>query len=225
LPYFFIPACGRQVRRYEMLFSLIVKGGPVMIPILLGSIVALAIILERASKLWKIRLNFAQFAQEIFLLLERGQVQKAIERCGKVKHPIAEVFKLGIMNRSLRREELEGMMEREGEEQVQYLEQYLGALLIIIGIEPMMGFLGTIVGLIRAFMAWEQLGPNITVSALASGIYQAMITTAAGLSIAIPAFIIYHLIVGKIKSHAQEMSYYGNELIDILVRIREGGSR
>jgi biopolymer transport protein ExbB len=208
-----------------MLFSLIAKGGPVMIPIILGSIVALAIILERASKLWKIRINFAQFAQEIFLLLERGQVQKAVERCGKVKHPIADVFKLGIMNRHQKREELEAMMEREGEEQVQYLEQYLGALLIIIGIEPMMGFLGTITGLIRAFMTWEHLGANITVSALAAGIYEAMITTAAGLIIAIPFYIIYHLIIGKIKSHAQEMSYYGNELIDILVRLREGAVR
>ncbi len=208
-----------------MLFSLIAKGGPVMIPIILGSIVALAIILERAWKLWKIRLNFAQFAQEIFLLLERGQVQKAVERCGKVKHPIAEVFKLGIMNRHQKRDELEAMMEREGEEQVQYLEQYLGALLIIIGIEPMLGFLGTITGLIRAFMAWERLGANITVSALAAGIYEAMITTAAGLIIAIPFYIIYHLIIGKIKSYAQEMSYYGNELIDILVRLKEGGVR
>ena len=208
-----------------MLFSLIAKGGPVMIPIILGSIVALAIILERAWKLWKIRLNIAQFAQEIFLLIERGQLQKAVERCGKVKHPIAEVFKLGIVNRQQRREDLEAMMEREGEEQVQYLEQYLGALLIIIGIEPMLGFLGTITGLIRAFMTWEHLGANITVSALAAGIYEAMITTAAGLIVAIPFYIVYHLIVGKIKSHAQEMSYYGNELIDILIRLREGGVR
>jgi biopolymer transport protein ExbB len=117
------------------------------------------------------------------------------------------------------------MMEREGEEQIQYLEQYLGALLIIIGVEPMLGFLGTIIGLIRAFMAWEQLGSNITVSALASGIYQAMITTASGLSVAIPAYILYHLIVGKIKSHAQEITYYSEELLDILARSREGGVR
>jgi biopolymer transport protein ExbB len=139
-----------------------------------------------------------------------------------VRHPIADVFKLGILNRTLKREEIESMMEREGEEQIQYLEQYLGALLIIIGVEPMMGFLGTIVGLIRAFMAWEQLGSNITVSALAAGIYQAMITTAAGLLVAIPAYILYHLIVGKIKNHAQEMTYYSNDLIDILAKSKEG---
>jgi len=203
-----------------MFISLIIKGGPIMIPIIALSVIALAIILERFWTLWKIRIHFQQFSQEIFLYLERGLFQKALERCEKVKHPIADVFKLGILNRALKREELEAMMEREGEEQIQYLERYLGALLIIIGVEPMLGFLGTIVGLIRAFMAWEQLGPNITVSALAAGIYQAMVTTAAGLSVAIPAYILYHLIVGKIKSHAQEMSYYGNELVDILARTK-----
>jgi biopolymer transport protein ExbB len=208
-----------------MFFSLIVKGGPVMIPIILGSIVALAIILERFWMLRRIRINFHQFSQEVFLHLERGQFQKALDRCGAVRHPIGDVFKLGILNRNLKRQEIESMMEREGDEQIQYLEQYLGALLIIIGVEPMLGFLGTIVGLIKAFMAWEQLGSSITVSALASGIYQAMITTAAGLSVAIPAYILYHLIVGKIKSHAQEMTYYGNELVDVLAKVREGGVR
>jgi biopolymer transport protein ExbB len=201
-----------------VIFSLIVKGGVIMIPIILGSIVALAIILERAWTFWKIRLNFAQFSQEVFLSLAKGLLHEALEQCDHVKHPIGAVFKLGIMNRSLRREELESLMEREGEEQIQYLEHYLGALLIIIGVEPMLGFLGTIVGLIQAFMAWEQIGSNITVNVLAAGIYQAMITTAAGLIVAIPGYILYHLILGKIKSQAQEMSYYGNELIDVLSR-------
>jgi len=196
-----------------------------MIPIILGSVIALAIILERFWTLWRIRLNILQFAQEIFLYMERKQFQKAMDRCAKVRHPIADVFKLGIVNRDLRREEVESMMEREGDEQIQYLERFLGALMIIIGVEPMLGFLGTIVGLIQAFMTWEQLGTNITVSALAAGIYQAMITTAAGLIVAIPAYILYHLIMGKIKSHAQEMTYYGNELLDLLSQTREGGVR
>ena len=208
-----------------MFIDLIIKGGPVMIPIIALSIIGLAIILERFWTLWKIRINFQQFAHEIFLFSERGHFQKAIDRCEEMRHPIGEVFKLGILNRTLKREELEAMMEREGDEQIKYLERYLGALIIIIGVEPMLGFLGTIVGLIKAFMAWEQLGANITVSALASGIYQAMITTAGGLIVAIPYYVIYHLIVGKIKSQAQEMSYYGNELIDILARPKEGGVR
>jgi len=208
-----------------MFVSLIIKGGPIMIPIILLSIVGLALILERFWTLWRIRLDIPKFTQEIFLYLERGHFQRALERCEKVRHPIADVFKLGILNRALKRDEIEKMMEREGDEQVQYLERYLGALLIIVGVEPMLGFLGTIVGLIQAFMTWEQLGSNITVSALAAGIYQAMITTAAGLSVAIPCFVIYHLFVGKIKNHAQEISYYGNELLDIIAGSREGGER
>ncbi len=208
-----------------MFIGLIIKGGVVMIPIILLSIIGLALILERSWTLWRIRLDISRFTQEIFLHLEGGHFQKALERCETVRHPIAEVFKLGILNRTLKRDEIEKMMEREGNEQVQYLEHYLGALIVIIGVEPMLGFLGTIVGLIQAFMAWEQLGSNITVSALAAGIYQAMITTAGGLIVAIPYYVIYHLIVGKIKSHAQEMTYYGNELIDILARPREGGVR
>ena len=208
-----------------MFIALIIKGGPIMIPIILLSIIGLALILERFWTLWRIRLDIPKFTQEIFLYLERGHFQRALERCEKVRHPIADVFKLGILNRALKREEIEKMMEREGDEQVQYLERYLGALLIIVGVEPMLGFLGTIVGLIQAFMNWEQLGSNITVSALAAGIYQAMITTAAGLIVAIPCFVIYHLFVGKIKNHAQEISYYGNEFLDIIAGSREGGER
>lgn len=208
-----------------MFVSLILKGGPIMVPIILGSVIALAIILERLWALWRIRINLPRFSREVFEYIDKGQVQKALERCARVRHPIADVFKLGILNRHLHRQEIEAMMEREGDEQIQYLERYMGALIIIIGVEPMMGFLGTIIGLINAFMTWEQMGTNITVNALAAGIYQAMITTAAGLSVAIPGFIFYHLIMGKIKHHAQEMTYYGNELLDLLSEIREGGAR
>ena len=205
------------------MIELIIKGGPVMIPIIFLSIVALALILERLWRLWRIRLNISQFAQEIFLYLERGHLQKAVERCKSVRHPIGDLFQVGILNRNMRRDDLEKLMEREGEEQIHDLERYLGGLLIIVGIEPMLGFLGTITGLIRAFMTWEQLGTNITVNALAAGIYEAMITTAAGLIIAIPYYIVYHLIIGKIKGYAHEMSYYGNELLDLLARAKEVG--
>ena len=208
-----------------MLIEMIIKGGPVMIPIILGSVVALALILERTWTLWRIRLNYSRFAEEIFFYLEKGQYQKALERCEKMKHPMGDIFKLGILNRSLKREALESVLENEGNEQVQGLERYLGALMIIVGIEPMLGFLGTITGLIKAFMNWEQMGANITVNLLAGGIYEAMITTAAGLIVAIPGYIVYHLIVNKIKGHAQEMTYYGNELIDLLSSVRESGSR
>jgi biopolymer transport protein ExbB len=208
-----------------MLVELIFKGGPVMIPIILLSIVALALILDRFLILWKIRLNISPFARDVFVFLERGDLQKALDRCETVRHPIGVVFKTGILNRTLKPEQIEKMMEREGEEQIRSLERYLGGLIVIIGVEPMLGFLGTITGLIRAFMTWERLGTNITVNTLAAGIYEAMITTAAGLIIAIPYYVAYHMIVSRIKRHAQEISYFGNMLIDTLARLKEEGVR
>jgi biopolymer transport protein ExbB len=198
------------------MWTLVVKGGPVMVPIIALSVVALAIVLDRLWALVRIRQNLPQFAEEILLLAQRGQYQKALLRCRQVKHPLARVLALGITERNRPRADLERIMEREGEEQVERLERNLGALIVIIGVEPMLGFLGTIIGLIKAFMSWEQLGSNVTVNSLASGIYQAMITTAAGLIVAIPYFICYHLFLGRIKRHALEMSYYGNELVDVL---------
>src|SRR4030042_133491 len=125
------------------MFELIMKGGVIMIPIIFFSIIGLALILERIWTLWRIRLDIPRFAREIFLDVEGGQFKKALERCKRVRHPIADVFKIGILNRTLKRDEMEKMMEREGDEQVQYLEHYLGSLIIIIGVEPMLGFLGT----------------------------------------------------------------------------------
>jgi biopolymer transport protein ExbB len=206
------------------MLDLIIKGGVVMAPIIGLSVIALAIILERAWALISIRLNVPLFAKEVFLDIQRGYFSKAAEKCGEVKHPIGKLFIQGISNRNMKRDDLDRLMEREGERGVKKLERGLGALVVIIGIEPMLGFLGTIVGLIRAFMTWEQLGTNITVSALAAGIYQAMITTAGGLIAAIPYFICYHIFVARIKSHAGLMSYYGTQLLDVLATARKGVS-
>jgi biopolymer transport protein ExbB len=97
------------------MWTLVVKGGPVMVPIIALSIVALTIILERLWVLAKIRLNLPLFAQEILLLVQRGQYQKALLRCHEVKHPLGRVLALGVTERNRPREELERMMEREGE--------------------------------------------------------------------------------------------------------------
>ena len=204
------------------MFDLIIKGGVVMAPIILLSIIALAIVIERLFAFLAIRLNVPLFAKEVFLDIQRGYYSKAAEKCGEVKHPIGKLFIQAISNRNLKREDLEHLLEREGNLSIKRLERGFGALAVIIGVEPMLGFLGTIVGLIQAFMTWEQLGANITVSALAAGIYQAMITTAGGLIAAIPYFICYHIFSARAKYHAELMSYYGTQLLEVLSSARRG---
>ena len=199
-----------------MMLDLIVKGGWLMAPIIGLSVVALAIVLERLWVLWSIRLNVPSLVREVVLLLQAGREQDARARCKGVRHPVGQMLALGIANRGLERGELERMLQHEGEEQIRALERRLPGLLVIIGVEPMLGFLGTIVGLIRAFMDWEAMGANITVSALAAGIYEAMLTTAGGLIVAIPYYLCYHLLQARVQWHALAMSAAGDELLGVL---------
>jgi len=205
------------------MFNLLIKGGLVMIPIILGSVFGLAIALER---LWVFRslktINNHEFAQKIFREIKNNKLSEALQLCEKnIYFPIAAILKIGIERRSLAPERLEKVLEQVGNNQIHKLEKYLGFLATIIAIEPLLGFLGTITGLIRAFMSWEHAGANITVNALAGGIYQAMITTAAGLSVAIPLYLLYNYFINRIKYVANDLNNYAIQLIEILSEEKE----
>ena len=199
------------------MFWVIIKGGPVMVPILLGSILGLAIIINKLWALFKIRIDVQSFVNGVFAALKKGEANTALSLCSKnSRHPIAVTFKAGIEKRNLPSHEIEKVLERVGNSQIKNLERYIGGLISIIGIEPLLGFLGTITGLIKAFMAWEKAGSNITVSALASGIYEAMITTAAGLTIAVPYYLICNFIISRIKYVSYELSDSSMRLVELL---------
>ncbi len=200
------------------MFDLIIKGGPVMIPILAGSVAGLAIILER---LWAFRragsTDGYSFVQQIYKLLKSGEMQAAADLCAaNEKDPLAAVFKVGIERRMLPQDRLEKILEQAGNNQVAKLERFLGLLASVVSIEPLLGFLGTITGLIRAFMSWEKAGANVTVNALAGGMYQAMITTAAGLMVAIPAALFYNYFVGRIKQVSNDLTNHVIQLVEVL---------
>ena len=92
----------------------------------------------------------------------------------------------------------------------------------MVGVEPLLGFLGTILGLIQAFMAWEKFSTSVTVSQLAGGIYQAMITTAAGLLVAIPFYLCYNYFVSRIKYVANELTNHSVQLVELITEMKEG---
>jgi biopolymer transport protein ExbB len=196
---------------------LFIKGGPVMYAIMLASILGLAIIIEKLLCLYSIRLNVQKFSKEVFAFLAEDEFEKALKLCKKrSNHPIAVLFRTGIEKRALPVNELDRLLERVGNGEMNSLEKHIGGLISVIGIEPLLGFLGTITGLIRAFMAWETAGSNITVSALASGIYEAMITTAAGLSVAVPYYLICNFIISRNKYISYELSSYSMQLVEVL---------
>ncbi len=204
------------------MWNFIVKGGPIMAPIILCSIFGLAIIIDKFYSFWRLKMDSSGFVQEIFRDLKASKPQKALLLCEKnLNYPLAAIFKIGIERRNLPIERLERILEQAGNNQVQRLEKMLGALATIIGIEPLLGFLGTITGLIRAFMTWEQAGANITVNALALGIYEAMITTAAGLIIAIPFYLCYNYFISRIKYISLDLNNYGIQLMEVISELKE----
>lgn len=189
-----------------------------MIPIILGSILGLAIILQKLWTFHSIRMDVQGFVAKVIDCVKEGDFQKAIDVCSRYpKSPVAITLKVGLERRLAPLGELERMLERVGNGQVKLLERYTGGLISIIGIEPLLGFLGTITGLIRAFMAWEKAGSNITVSALASGIYEAMITTAAGLIVAVPYYLICNYIISRVKYISYELNDSSMQLVEALM--------
>ena len=186
-----------------------------MAPIILGSVIGLAIVLEKLWMLRRLKMDTAGFADEVYKNLKEDKVQRALVLCEQnIDYPVAAVLKVGIERRNTPADRLEKILEQAGNTQIQRLEKRLGGLASIIGIEPLLGFLGTITGLIKAFMSWEQAGANVTVNLLAMGIYEAMISTAAGLTVAIPLYLCYNYFVSRTK-------YIGNELTDYCIQLIE----
>lgn len=200
----------------------IIKGGPVMVPIILASIIGLAIIIEKLYMLIRVSIDTQSLTSNVVAKAKKADYEGAIALCSKYPdHPLAITLKAGLEKRQFALTEVERVMERVGNSQVKGLERYIGGLISIIGIEPLLGFLGTITGLIRAFMAWEKAGSNITVSVLAGGIYEAMITTAAGLIIAVPYYLICNFIISRIKYISHELSDSSMQLVEALAEKKQ----
>jgi len=203
------------------LFDIIVRGGVLMIPIVLCSIVAVAILIERLWTLRKIRIKSSTFVLQIKYLLLRKDLDGAIALCKKTPGPIAGITKAGLEKINRPRQEIKEAIESAGRREIYFLEKYLGVLGTIAAIAPLLGFLGTVTGMIRAFMQVQVHGGNVDASVLAGGIWEALITTAAGLSVGIPALIFYNWLQGKVERFVFEMSESSTELMDLLLEPKE----
>lgn len=202
-----------------MMWWWIIKGGPIMIPIVLGSVLGLTLVTERALAF--IRVSHPKSQKDIEDILgqvRQGRIPEALSMARATSQPAAAVLQAGLEQWNMPLEWVKESMEEANQEQVRHLEQGLGGLATVITVEPMLGFLGTITGLIRAFMAWEAAGAQVTVSVLAGGIYEAMITTAAGLIIAIPFLMAYNTFVSRIKQIAAQSAQAGHQLATLYVR-------
>ncbi len=199
------------------MIEIILKGGVMMIPLALCSVVALAILIERLVSLRKIQINARTFVLQVKNLLLRNRIDEAVVMCKETPGPIAKITHAGLMKHDRPREEIKDSIEGAAKVQIYHLERNLGVLGTIAAIAPLIGFLGTVTGMIKAFMQVQTLGGSVDASVLAGGIWEALITTAAGLSVGIPALIFYNWLLSKVERHVFDMQESSNELMDVFL--------
>ncbi len=201
----------------QSVWDFVVKGGPMMIPIVLCSLVALALFVERTLSLRRGRVIPPEFVPGLREVLGGGleDQQRALDYCTRAGNGVAAVFSAGIKKLGAPLAVLEKAIEEAGQRVTLQLRKYLRVFSLIAAICPLMGLLGTIFGMITAFqtvaLSAEALGKT---ELLARGIYQALITTAAGLLVAIPVLIAHHWIAARIERRVSEMDQLMLEFVE-----------
>lgn len=192
----------------QSVWDFVAKGGLVMIPIGLCSLIAFTVVVERVVSLRKNQVIPADFFPGLSAKLDNGHTDRdrALDYCKEHKSPVANILAAGIKRLGQPVEVVEKHIQEAGEREVFKLRKYTRLLSVIASIAPLMGLLGTIFGMIAAFQTVAASGDALgKTELLARGIYQAMITTAAGLMLAIPVLVAYHWIAAKIESLVAEM--------------------
>jgi biopolymer transport protein ExbB len=196
--------------------ELLVKGGILMIPILACSVVALAIILERLVRYHRVRKDNEAFLAKIRGRIRPDSLQEALEICERDPSPLAAIFLEGLRHLPLGEERTREAIEDAGQREAHDLERYLGGLATIAGGAPLLGFLGTVLGMIKAFRQIQELGGNVNASVLAGGIWVALLTTAAGLSVAVPAYFAHNYLVSRVRTLIHDMEERSRDLLFLL---------
>ena len=196
--------------------ELLLKGGFMMIPIFLLSIVAVYVFVERVLNIKKASQIGDHFFDDIKKQVLNGDINSAKVLCAQNDSPVARMIEKGLSRLGTELKNIEASIENVGRIEIYKLEKNLSLLATISGAAPMIGFLGTVTGMIRAFMSIAQEEGTVSPKLLSSGIYEAMITTAAGLFVGIIAYLGYNYLVTRVQKLVYKMEYTSINFLDLL---------
>lgn len=191
--------------------------------ILLNAIIALAIFVEKFFHFHRAQINAGDFVNGICNALRRGNVSETVALCDDTPGPVAQVVKAGILNGDRSREDIREAMEDAARLEIARLERRLVAIATIAQITPLLGFLGTVIGMIQMFKVIQE-ATLPSPGQLAGGIWQALYASAGGLTVAIPAYIAYNYLVSRVQNLVLDMEKAANALLTFLTR-REPAER
>ncbi|MEQ9439155.1 MAG: MotA/TolQ/ExbB proton channel family protein [Cyclobacteriaceae bacterium] len=196
--------------------DLLMKGGWVMIPLIILFGVSIYIFVERLRTIKRASQIPQQFTEKIRGLVSRGEMSAARLICSQTDTPISRMIEKGISRIGSPLKSIEAAIENVGKIELYKLEKNLTLLATISGAAPMIGFLGTVTGMIQAFIAIAQEEGNVSPQLLSTGIYEAMITTATGLVVGILAYLGYNYLVAQVNKVVHQMEYTSIDFIDLL---------
>jgi len=201
------------------LISLFNRGGFAMWILLVLSIIGVAVIIERVITLTRARLNPKKFVGQIKEEISQGGVKAGVDLCDRTASPIAKVFAPAIQRYKLGKEAIEEAIARAGTTELAFLDRGMLILAAVATVAPLVGFLGTVIGMIKAFGTIEAMG-EVHPASVAGGISEALITTATGLIIAAPVAIFHAFFTSRINGYTRDMEDGANELVEYLIEKR-----
>jgi biopolymer transport protein ExbB len=193
------------------------QGGLLMWLIAFLGLIALVTFLEKFFHFHRAQINAGDFVSGIRNALQRGNVIEAIALCDETPGPVAQVVKAGISNCDRSREDIREAIENSARTEIARLERRLVVIATVAQIAPLIGFLGTVLGMIQMFKVIQE-AQLPSPGQLAGGVWQALYTTAGGLVIAVPAYIAYNYLVSRVQNLVLDMERAGNEIINFLTR-------
>jgi biopolymer transport protein ExbB len=204
----------------------VAQGGIMMIPLFFCAIAALAIIIERTFSLRRIRIDAREFTERISRVVRARKIAEAEVICENTPGPMAAIIKSALFARDKSGEEIRIIVEETAERESSYLERYLPALGTIGTVSPLIGLLGTVLGMIKSSNFLATFGADTgQISGLIGGISEALITTAAGLFVAIPAVVSHSFFTNKVNVLILDMEAWTNDILALLGRARQGSKQ
>lgn len=198
------------------LLEIFVQGGFLMIPIFLLSFLAVYVIAERWMVIRNSQMDNLRFLETVEDMLKTRTPKEAIAYCEDINKPFARILANGIRRLGRPLQDIEEAIKNAGKREIYSLEKKMDWLATIAGVAPLVGFLGTVTGMIQAFMQIQSLEGNVNPSVLAGGIWEALITTASGLAVGILAYGFYNLLTGKINRMIFDLENSSTEFMDLL---------
>lgn len=199
-------------------YSLFAKGGPVMWLLVLLGLVAVIIFIERSLFLHRSQIRSTEFLEGIKNLLLKQRLMEALTLCEETPGPVAKLVKAGLRHAGDDEQAMRFAVQEAALAELPVLERRISALAAIAQIAPLFGLLGTLLGMIKTFWLFNQGGNYATPAVLAGGMWEALLTAAAGLVVAIPAHLGRHFLAGRVRALVQDMEWAGNELMRFLLR-------